>query len=40
MTVPKLGPTAATSTRANKIVGKDSEMSTRRMMSESAQRPK
>src|SRR5215510_5746896 len=40
MTVPKLGPTEATSTSASKIVGKDSEMSTSRMSKESVRPPK
>src|SRR5262244_862882 len=40
MTVPKLGPTAATRTSASKIVGKDSEMSTSRMSRESTRPPK
>src|SRR5262245_984167 len=40
MTVPKLGPTAATRTSASKIVGKDSEISTSRMSSPSVRPPK
>ena len=39
ITVLVRGPSAATSTRPNRIIGMDSEISTRRMMSASTQPP-
>ena len=40
MTVVKLGPSAATNTRAIKMIGNPSEISTRRMMTASVLPPK